>query len=139
MAEGEIQFGRRRNTVWQRGEIQFRKAEKYSLAERRNTDYCAAGLGGRASSDDRVCGGGRRHKGCSRCVQQSGYATPSHRPHHHHHHHHHRAFHQTKAMPLFKRFCAFETMTKTRGDWGALRNWYLIGGNEGDSNKRNAE
>merc|ERR1712039_1026069 len=66
--------------VWELStrEISLSAAEKYSLAERRNTDYCAAALGGRASSDDRVSGG-RRHKGCSRCVQQSGYATPSHR------------------------------------------------------------
>ena len=92
--------------VWELStrEIGLSEAEKYSFAERRNTDYCAAALGGRASSDDRVSGG-RRHKGCSRCVQQSGYATPSHRrPHHHHHQHHHQAFHRTKAMPLLSGF-----------------------------------
>ena len=30
-------MAKRRNTVWQRGEIQFDREEKYSLSERRNT------------------------------------------------------------------------------------------------------
>ena len=43
-----------RNTVWHNREIQFGKAEKYGLAEQRNTDYCAAAAGAGLWLDDRV-------------------------------------------------------------------------------------